>query len=56
MGQAVSAVKVDMPVDSARKLAQHLYQTSREWDQLAAAIAAAGAEAGDGVTISVDYQ
>jgi hypothetical protein len=54
----MSAVKIDMPVDSARKLARHLYQTStgNEWDELAAAIVEAARAAGDGVTISVDYQ
>ena len=56
MEPPVTAVKVDIPVDSARKLARHLYQTSKEWDELAAVLAAAAEEAGDGVTISVDVQ
>ena len=50
----MTAVKVDMPVDSTRKLATHLYSTSREWDELAAVLRAAAEEAGDGVTITVD--
>lgn len=46
-------IRVDMPVDSARKLSKFLYQSSKEWDTLAEALHDIADEAGDGVTVNV---